>query len=203
MEPQYQKLGSRTFWVFVLENCGISAIIFVLWLIIVIIDSIGISHVFSFAAGYPSAIAFLENVFAWAVLGGLVLWVVALLFAIIGASMNYYGYRFALDENALRIRRGIITKNEVSIPYRQITDVDMEQTLIHQLLGVARLAILTAGHRDQESDSADDINEGALPVILKSRAEEIREELLKRSNVEKVVNVGNNSPQSPQNPLTV
>ena len=190
MEPQYQKLGIRTFWVFVLENSGIAAIIFVLWLILIIVEGIGISKIFSFTAAYPAVLALINTAFAWGVLIGLGLWIIALIFAIMVAGLDYYGYRFALDDNALRIRRGVLNKDEISIPYRQITDVDMEQTIIHQLLGVARLAILTAGHNDQEKDTNEDYNEGALPVISKSRAEEIREQLLAKANVEKVVNVG-------------
>ena len=87
------------------------------------------------------------------------------------------------------IKRGVINKDEISIPYRQIANVDVEQTFVHQLLGVARVAILTAGREDKNGDTNEDFSEGALPVIGKDKAEEMRDILIKRANVEKVQNV--------------
>lgn len=189
METQYQKLGIRTFWVFVLEYSGLAAFIFLLWLFLIIIEGIGIPKVFSFASAYPVIISIINTGFAWGVLIGLLLWIVALLFAFLGAGLDYYGYQFFLDVDALKIKRGVINKDEISIPYRQIANVDVEQTFVHQLLGVSRVAILTAGHEDKNGDTNEDFSEGALPVIEKDKAEEMRDILIKRANVEKVMNV--------------
>ncbi len=189
METQYQKLGIRTFWVFVLENSALTAFVFILWLALIIIEGIGIPRVFSFASAYPNILALISTVFAWGVILGLGLWIVALLFAFLGASLDYYGYQYLLDTDALKVKRGIINKDEISIPYRQISNVDVEQTFVHQILGVARVAILTAGHEDKNGDTKEDFSEGALPVISKNKAEEMRDILIQRANVEKVQNV--------------
>ena len=53
-----------------------------------------------------------------------------------------------LDTDALKIKRGILSKEEIAIPYRQIQDVDIEQSISDRMWGVARLAILTAGHEE-------------------------------------------------------
>ena len=95
-----------------------------------------------------------------------------------------------LDENALRVRYGILSRSETSIPYRQIQDVDMKQSMTQRMMGVARIAILTAGRNDVEDKAdRDDSAEGSLPVIEKHRAEQLRDLLLQRANIEQVVSV--------------
>ena len=189
MEKQYQKLGKRTFWVFFIQNSTIAFLVMILWLALIIVDSIGANHVFSILNNYPQFLSFINTGLAWAILGGMAFWIIAFIFAFLAASLDYYSYQFFLDTDALKIKRGVINKDEISIPYRQIANVNVEQTLLHQLLGVARIAILTAGHEDKNGDTEEDFSEGALPVIAKEEAEKLRDVLISRANVEKVMTV--------------
>ena len=51
--------------------------------------------------------------------------------------------------------------------------------------GVARLAILTAGH-EEAKEGEEDTAEGILPAVDRTLAESLQTELLKRADVEKV-----------------
>ena len=61
----------------------------------------------------------------------------------------------------------------------------MNQSISDRLWGVARLAILTAGHEEAKEGEEDD-SEGVLPAIDRELAESLQTELLKRADVEKV-----------------
>jgi uncharacterized membrane protein YdbT with pleckstrin-like domain len=102
------------------------------------------------------------------------------------AWLTYVTYQFALTEDALRIKRGILNKEEIAIPYRQIQDVDINRSLNFQMMGLSRIVILTAGH--EEDPKAPDFGEaeGVLPALDKDLAEWFQGELLRRANVQKV-----------------
>jgi uncharacterized membrane protein YdbT with pleckstrin-like domain len=182
----YQRLGTRTFWVFVLQNSGPALILLIVWLALVITKFIGIENLLPFLADYQNGFTLANDVLVVGIAGGIGLILLLEAFAVLMASLTHYSYKFALGENALLIVKGILSKSETSIPYRQIQDVDLEQNLTDRILGVARLAILTAGHDDNSSDTRDDRSEGTLPVMGRAEAEEMRKELLDRSNVQKV-----------------
>ena len=119
---------------------------------------------------------------AWCALG---LAVLVFLVAFFIAWLAYKNYKFYLSEDSLKIKRGILSKKEIAIPYRQIQDVDIERDLSYRMFGVSRLVILTAGN-EEEKRSGDDESEGILPAIDKDLAEWLQNELLRRANVQKV-----------------
>ena len=89
----------------------------------------------------------------------------------------------------LKIRRGVFSREEVAIPYRQMQDVDIEQNLTDRFWGVCRLVILTAGHEDEPQPEGE--SEGILPVIDKTLAEQLQAELLRRADVQRVTEIKN------------
>jgi len=97
----------------------------------------------------------------------------------------YSRYKFCLGDDSLKIKRGILYKEEVAIPYRQIQDVDIKRDLSFQMLGLSRIVIITAGHEEDEKPGDDD-TEGILPALDKDLAEWLQAELLRRANVQKV-----------------
>jgi len=115
----------------------------------------------------------------------LLLFVAVFLITFLVAWLIYTNYRFYLGDNSLKIKRGIFEKEELAIPYRQIQDVDIERDLSFQMMGLSRLIILTAGHEDEKP--RDDESEGVLPAMDRKLAEWLQTELLKRANVQKVV----------------
>lgn len=117
---------------------------------------------------------------------GFALFVAVFLVTAFVGWLVYVNYKFCLGDNALKIKRGIFNKEEIAVPYRQIQDATIERDLSYQMFGLSRLTILTAGHEEAgETGEA----EGILPALDKDVAEKIRDELLRRANVERVQNV--------------
>ena len=177
IKPAYQRLGKKVFWVFVFESSGFAISMIIIWLALLVIEALGLKNIF-----------ISDNILTLVILVVFLLVILAIGIAFLFGLIKYFSYEYVLDENALRISLGILNKTETSIPYRQIQDVDIDRTLIHRFFGVSRLAILTAGE-DGVSDEGKDNSEGAIPLLEKAQAEDMREELLKRANIQKITTV--------------
>jgi uncharacterized membrane protein YdbT with pleckstrin-like domain len=178
--PDYQKLGQKTFIFFLFERLRVAMIFLFLAIVLFVLSSQ------SFLAKAGS----LGNLQGYALMGGwltLALFAVALLITLLASWLIYVNYRFALDEDSLRIKHGVFDKEEVAIPYRQIQNINIERDLSYQMLGMSRLVILTAGHEDKPN--SEDESEGILPALDKDKAEWLQNELLKRSNIERVTEI--------------
>ena len=176
-EEVYHTMGRKTFWIFLLERIH-AAFIFLLLSIALFIFS-GQAFLEKTPMGDLTGYAAMG---AWACL---VLFVVALAITFLIASLIYKNYKFCLGDDSLKIKRGVLNKEEVAIPYRQIQDVDIKRDLSFQMMGLSSIVILTAGH-DEDEKPGDDNTEGILPALDKDLAEWLQAELLKRANVQKV-----------------
>lgn len=165
--PKYEKLGWKTFWIFVSEHSKVASTIGLI--------AIGTS-LFSNYAILQFITKYLFIAFA-----------VALVVTIVWAWLEYKRYEFAIDIDALRIKRGVLHREEIAIPYRQMQDVDIERDLLNQLTGTSKLVILTAGVVDNKEENAE--SEGFIPIIDRKLAERIQTELLPKINIQKTINV--------------
>ncbi len=175
----YRTLGHKTLWIFVLQRVHAAFIVLLLT-----IGAFAIKDE-PFLKNVPAAgdLTPYSNLAAWALLG---IFTIVFLLTFFVSWLIYVNYKFMLGEDSLKIKRGILNKEEVAIPYRQIQDVDIKRDLAFQMMGISRLAILTAGHEDDKKNR-DDESEGILPAMDKDLAEWLQAELLKRANVQKVV----------------
>jgi uncharacterized membrane protein YdbT with pleckstrin-like domain len=166
MQPQtFQRLGTRTFWIFLLDRARIAFLVLVLTIA--------------------------SNVWLGAGKITQILWLVWLLVSVVTvfvAWLIYSRYGYILDTDAFKMKRGVFGKEVVAIPYRQIQDVDIERTLFYRMMGVSKLAILTAGHSDDSEDGKSD-SEAEIPLLDKNLAASLQQELLTKANVQKVVEV--------------
>jgi uncharacterized membrane protein YdbT with pleckstrin-like domain len=178
-EEKYQKLGGKTLWLFILDKSQAAFAILLLSFILFFVGkqfgSVPFFNIFKF--GILTEVALL----------GFALFGVVFLGSMFVGWLVYVNYKFCVGENALKIKRGIFTKEEVAIPYRQIQDVTIERDLSYQLLGLSKVVILNAGREDSKEGEAD--AEGILPALDKDMAEKMRDDLLTRANVEKVQDV--------------
>jgi uncharacterized membrane protein YdbT with pleckstrin-like domain len=122
--------------------------------------------------------AVVSQAFWW----GLLLLIIYMAIAAIQAWYLYSSHVFMLDDYALHIRSGILNRNEVAIPYRQIQDVSLDESYIERMFGVSELNIMTAGHEDNKRDKSS----AEFPLIGKVLAVALQEELSKRSSVQQV-----------------
>lgn len=175
-EEEYRTLGKKTFWIFFLQRIQPVFILLLLTIGLFILGQQSFLDSKQFGDLTPY------------VIGGA--WIAALLFivffciALFSSWLTYSHFKFCLGEDSLKIKKGILEKEEVAIPYRQIQDVDIKRDLSFQMMGLSRIVILTAGHDDEKPN--DDDSEGILPALDKDLAEWLQAELLKRANVQKV-----------------
>lgn len=85
--------------------------------------------------------------------------------------VQWRNYRYALTDTHLLVRHGLISKEERSIPYERIQAVNIQETPIYRLLGLARLKVETASGGTAQS-------EVDIRAITRTDAVAIREQLL-------------------------
>lgn len=115
-----------------------------------------------------------------------VLDIVAWLAVILGLLWSWWKFRnttFSLQEFDLKMKSGVIQKREISIPYRHIQSVDILRGPIHQIMGLSKIVMLTAGH---EEPNEKGLTEVVLEPIDRAFAEDIRNALQERIGVQVV-----------------
>jgi len=123
--------------------------------------------------------------------------IIAVLIALAMALGYYYSFRYKLEDNDLSFERGLIGIQEISIPFRQIQNVDVEQSAVYRIFNIADLVILTAGHEDP-MHSMDNETEIIMPALNAGAARDLKRYLLDRANVQRAVNViPNTEPPEP------
>jgi uncharacterized membrane protein YdbT with pleckstrin-like domain len=126
-------------------------------------------------------------------LGGTIILLLYAIGAILMARYQYACHEFMLDEYAVHVRTGIINRSEISIPYRQIQDVNIEESYMQRYFGVASLSVLTAGHEDEryskggEAGIPEEESSALFPLIEREYAEELQKQLMRDSSVQEVI----------------
>ncbi|HVU06766.1 MAG TPA: PH domain-containing protein [Candidatus Paceibacterota bacterium] len=169
----WNRLGSRTYWLFLSQKLEYATGFLILAVIFTAVR--GVSAI-------PAPVV------PFVGLAGVVCFIVffiALAIAIVASRLAYRSYEYCIDEDALKIRQGIMNQQEIAIPYRQIQTVDIERKLGERLMGLSRVVILTAAEDNGRTEYNE--SEGALPAMDQKLAAVFRDELLKRANVQKVV----------------
>ncbi|WP_438727394.1 PH domain-containing protein [Parasphingorhabdus sp. DH2-15] len=88
------------------------------------------------------------------------------------AWLRWRKFTYEIAPNEVRIQSGIISKNNRSIPYERIQDVNIEQKLIARILGLATVTL--------ETGSAGNGDDGKLNAVKLTRAEELRDTIKAR-----------------------
>ena len=93
-----------------------------------------------------------------------VIFFLAIIFMSIGlivSTLQYKFFIFTLEEFGLRMRKGILNVEEITIPYRQMQDVDVTRSIIYRLFGLSRLVVFSAGHEQpgepEQTDTVFDL----------------------------------------------
>jgi putative membrane protein len=160
----YERMGWKTFYVFMSERMKIALI----------------------AGLVTFAFVFLNIPYT-----AYVVWIFLIIFTVtlLISWVEYASFGFLLGADALKVKKGILHKEEVAIPYRQIQNVDIERNFLDLIAGTSRLIILTAGHddNDAEKEGGKAESEGIIPVMDKRLAARLQTELLSKASVQKVI----------------
>ena len=155
-------MGKKTFMLILTRRTTLGFVLLLTTIIIASLESAissGIVGMMSLG-GSPShgAVASIAGAVSTLCVMALLASIILIMVGIIIALIQYRNHVFLLDEFSLKFRRGIIDKMEVSIPYRQIQDMNIVRTLQHRLFGVSRLIMITAGREDsQDHNEADTV----------------------------------------------
>ena len=171
-----QKLGIKVFYYYLSKRISFGIILLVVS-IIVAFSKISLISKLSSLISLNGAITIIN----YLVYILFIISVLLILGALFISWLSYINCDYTLSENALSIRRGILTKKEVSIPYRQIQNIDIEQSFNYRMMGVSKLVILTAGNdnKDKEGEA-----EGIFEIIDSDNAKKIKEYILEKSNIQ-------------------
>ena len=128
------------------------------------------------------------------------LMLIAIVFAVAIAYGWYYSFRYKLEDNDLSFENGLVGVQEISIPFRQIQNVDIEQSVIYRIFNLADLVILTAGHEDPNHKTRNE-SEVIMPALNAEEARRLQQYLLDRANVQRSVSVSVSSEPAIPPPL--
>ncbi|WP_435358950.1 PH domain-containing protein [Haloarchaeobius sp. DFWS5] len=84
------------------------------------------------------------------------------------ASALYRDWRFELQDDALYLERGVVTRVETAVPYVRVQHVDTQRTPLDRALGLSRVVVYTAGSRGADV---------TVPGLVPERARELRNKL--------------------------
>ncbi len=163
-----KRLHPRAIWLFFLSSL-------IAWYFIILL--VGLAFIFTMSEIVE--ITLTSGLFVWLVISALLLAVIFYVWA----KMYYHFYRYELTDSSFRKELGVINKKYVTIPYGRIQNVDIHRGILSRILGLSDLHIQTAGSAVQMSGSRvhSPGAEGRLPALSRKDAEQLRDELIIRS----------------------
>ena len=84
---------------------------------------------------------------------------------------HYYSVRWQLLNDRVIIKRGLIAKKEIVIPFIEIHDIDYVQNPIHKLVGAATLQFQTSGGGESTSKSLESVRLRDIELVRNSYKE--------------------------------
>ncbi len=117
---------------------------------------------------------------------------------IITALLEYYTNTFMIDGFSFHVVRGILSKEETSIPYRRIQAVEIKQGPIYRILGVGHVVISTTTDLESPSSQRQENDDQIIDVIDYSLASLIEKTLTDRAEIERMQIQKQTSPNGPE-----
>lgn len=100
---------------------------------------------------------------------GIIISVLSLV-SLLGSIISYFKYYFYIKDGELNVRKGVLRKTSLNVPFERIQSIDFEQNVIHQLFDVVAVKIDTAGSKGSELE---------IHAISKNVAYALRDYILK------------------------
>ncbi|MCL5733739.1 MAG: PH domain-containing protein [Patescibacteria group bacterium] len=178
---QYYSLGKRVFWMFALQQSVIAIALIIVDVFLIVVRQTILSH-----AQYFTGIN-LNNLSYLIIIALLIVAAFLESIGIIIAKLKYGISKIMTDDSSLRIVRGILSKEEIEIPYRRIQSVSIKQSLLYRLLGIGHVAISTTTDLEQpssniENESGDEV----IPIMEYELAQAIADTLTNKAEIEKM-----------------
>lgn len=113
--------------------------------------------------------------------------VIYFFFSYFTAFVVYYSFYYWVDDHSFHKSSGIIHKQNVSIPYQQIQNVNINRSFTDRVLGLSRISIETAGNNAENGNGGATGSllasaEGYLPGVDLKTAKQVHDLLLTRAD---------------------
>jgi len=95
-------------------------------------------------------------------------WVILAVLGAVHAVFAHRIWRFELQDDALFLVRGVVTRTDTSVPYVRVQHVDTTRGPVERTAGLASVVVYTAGSRGADI---------TIPGLRPERATELRERL--------------------------
>lgn len=178
---QYYNLGSKVFWIFVLQRSATAIALLVVAVLLSVIRAIAVPR-FELVAGVD-----INYIFSATIAGAFILAIIAEIVGAVIAWLEYGVSKIMLDTSSLKIIRGILGKEELEIPYRRIQSVEIKQSLNDRLLGVGRVIIATTTDLNQPNSSTErEADDEVIPLMNYDLAQAVADTLSNRAEVERM-----------------
>lgn len=184
---QEQYLGKKAYTLMVSRRMTVGLVIMLIAAVILILqDGLGgfVAGVMTIA-GTPGSRAVMSApvIIHWIVLLGFIVGLAACIIGIFAARFEYKNYTFTFEEFGLKLKYGLASGRIISIPYRQIQNINLERSLMHRMTGTTRVTIDSAGEEDKDGHDESEIT---LEPIDEAVAEDVRLTLQRKIGVQVV-----------------
>ncbi len=175
---QEQKLGLKVFYYYLSKKILLAIVLLVVSIIVLSVKDTLVSKIaFIFSLNTASVII------SYLLIGLFTISFLFLFGGLLVSWLNYISCTFILSDLSFVIKRGILSKKMVSIPYKQIQDISIEQSFSNRMLGVCKLVILTAGNDNNDKEGEA---EGVFDIIDLEVAKNLQSTILQKNNIQKV-----------------
>lgn len=176
-DGNYYSLGNKTFIFFVLQNSAGAIALFILSIIIFAVGQLIGSKI-----GDQAVVSWI-NIGVTAIFS---LAIVVEVFAGIAARLKYTTCKVMLDNAALHVTKGILSKNEVAIPYRRLQSIAIKQSLLYRVVGIGHVVITTTTDLEQPGEVENEADDEVVPLMDYDLAVAVADQLTKRAEIERM-----------------
>ena len=101
-----------------------------------------------------------------------VAWVLAIAYIILAPELRYQRYRYAIDEEAIRVRKGLLWISEDTVPMERLHKIKTSQGPIARIFKLSTINVTTAGG-DVDIQFLKDEEAADIAELLKKKINEI------------------------------
>ena len=95
--------------------------------------------------------------------------------AFVKSTLEYRNFSFTLEEFNIKIKRGVLSTTEISVPYRQLQDVVIARDINYKMFGLSRLVLNTLKDDESGDHKSSQIVLEPIDAILADEARQILE----------------------------
>ncbi|MFA6601982.1 MAG: PH domain-containing protein [Candidatus Paceibacterota bacterium] len=172
---QEQRLGSKAFVLIFLRKIAPAFAILIVAYTIIIFGSYleqGLNTSIFLGISPESTYFSASKMIEWLVSGLFVLAFILFIIGYVVAQLTYINYTITIEEFNLKLKRGIFNLEAVSIPFRQMQDINIVRSIMYRFFGLSRIIIDSAGH--EEIDERNETN-----IILDPIDRELGEQIFR------------------------